>query len=295
MKTFKSLTKKITTGKLAVCLLLAGLGMISTVAGRVVDVDIAVGNALKFTPMVTNINTGDSVMWIWQNTSNEHSTTATANPAETWDSGLQTQPFSYTVTFTNAGTYPFFCSRHVSFGMTGEVLVAASLLPPTIGLQSPTAGKVFAAPANVTITAGVTNGSGAVTNVAFCVDSGLVANLTTTPYTTTAHSVAAGGHTLSVVATDTNALTATNSIGISVVTPVAIKLTLPALVSNTNFQFNYSANTGLQYMVQRSTNLMGTNWLTLVTNTAGANPASFTDTNVPVGPEFYRVGLVPNP
>jgi plastocyanin len=279
---------------LALFTALAAVGASCAVFGRVVDVNIAVGNALAFSPVITNIAAGDQVTWIWQNTSNDHSTTSTTS-GKTWDSGLQAQPFSYSVIFTNPGTFPYFCSRHVSFGMTGEVFVAAAPLAPTIGILSPVAGAVFAAPANVTITAGVTNGSAAVTNVAFFVDSSLVANKLAAPFTVTANSLAAGGHTLSVVATDANTLTATNSVAISVVTPIAVNLMLPVLVSKTNFEFNYSVSTGLQYLVQRSTNLLGTNWLTLATNRASANPASFTDTNAPEGPGFYRVGLVPNP
>jgi hypothetical protein len=223
-----------------------------------------------------------------------HSTTST-KAGKTWDSGLQAEPFSFSVTFTNAGTFPYFCSRHQSFGMTGEVIVASVALPPTIGILSPATGSVYATPANATVLAGVTNGSSAVTNVSFLVDSGAFSNQVAAPFAATTASLAAGSHTLSVIARDTNNLTATNTISISVVNPVAVSLTSSALVSKTNFHFSYSANVGLSYIVQRSTNLPAPGWVTIATNTAAANPTAFTDTNAPGSREFYRVGRLPNP
>jgi hypothetical protein len=83
-------------------------------------------------------------------------------------------------------------------------------------------------------------------------------------------------------------------VNISVVTPVAVLLT-QAGFSGADFHFNYSANVGLNYVVQRSTNLASANWTSLITNPAGGNPVVFVDTNAPGNPEFYRVGRMPNP
>ena len=63
----------------------------------------------------------------------------------------------------------------------------------------------------------------------------------------------------------------------------------------TNFQFSYSTDVGLSYIVQRSTNLAPANWITLVTNVAASNPATFVDNHATNGPGFYRVGRLPNP
>jgi chitinase len=156
-------------------------------------------------------------------------------------------------------------------------------------------GAVFAAPADVTLQAVVTNGSGAVTNVQFLVGTGILTNETAPPYSATTHNLAAGGYTLSAVVTDNNGLKATNTANINVVTPVAVTLSSPSRTTPTNFQFSYSANVGLRYLVQRSTNLLSTNWHTLVTNTAAGSPVTFTDFNATANPGFYRVGRLPNP
>jgi hypothetical protein len=87
----------------------------------------------------------------------------------------------------------------------------------------------------------------------------------------------------------------TNSISISVVTPVQVLLSAPQGLPPANFQFSYTANVGLSYIVQRSTNLVSTNWITLITNTAGSGSVNFTDINATVNPGFYRVGRLPNP
>jgi len=167
--------------------------------------------------------------------------------------------------------------------------------PPLVAITLPTNGAVFAAPANVAIQAAIINGSGAVTNVEFLIGSSILTNEAAAPFAATAGKLAAGGYGLSVLAQDNNGLMATNSIAISVVTPVLIHISSPFLSSQANIHFMYSANVGLQYFVQRSTNLVATNWLTIATNTAIANPMNFTDTNATANPGFYRVGRLPNP
>jgi hypothetical protein len=52
---------------------------------------------------------------------------------------------------------------------------------------------------------------------------------------------------------------------------------------------------GLSYIVQLSTNLALTNWITLVTNVAASNPVVFVDNHTTNTPGFYRVGRLPNP
>ena len=59
------------------------------------------------------INLGDTVEWMWVNTDGmPHSTTAAAGQPENWDSGLQTTPFSFSHTFTQLGTFSYYCSLH---------------------------------------------------------------------------------------------------------------------------------------------------------------------------------------
>ncbi len=85
------------------------------------------------------INVGDTVRWVWASGGIPHSTTAAAGQAESWDSGVHTQPFSFDHTFTQAGTFNYYCSVH-GFdagggnvaGMSGHVVV-----------QAPTSAVIF--------------------------------------------------------------------------------------------------------------------------------------------------------
>jgi plastocyanin len=74
-----------------------------------------------------------------------------------------------------------------------------------------------------------------------------------------------------------------------------IVLSAPRFLPPADFRFDYTANVGLNYIVQRSTDLTGSNWTTLGTNQAGGSPVIFDDTNATGNPAFYRVGVLPNP
>jgi plastocyanin len=262
--------------------------------------NVLVGSGgLFFTPAITNIATGDQVIWTWDGSN--HSTTSGTNgaagddngvPGGLWNSGVNNAGHTFTNTFATSGTYSYYCSVHFSFGMTGAVIVAVASLPPTITITNPVSGAVFAAPANVTIQA--TN-SGTVTNVQFLAGSTILTNETTAPFSAVANNLPAGSYALSAIASDNLGAKATNAVNISVVTPVQINLNAPQQLSPTSFQFNYSANTGLSYVVQLSTNLASSNWTAIFTNTATSNPATFVDSNATVNPGFYRVGRLPNP
>ena len=265
------------------------------------NVIVGFNGALRFSPTNVLISTGDSVIWQWISTA-QHSTTSGTNgvsgddngvPCGSWDSTVVGGVgHTFTNTFTSSGTFSYYCTLHHSLGMTGEVIVASAALPPGIGITNPLSGAIFAAPANVSIQAAVTNGSSTVTNVQFLVNSVVLANATTAPFSALAGNLAAGNYTLTAIALDNNDLSATNTVAISVVTPVTVELS-NFLKSGTEFQFSYAANIGLNYIVQRSTDLM--TWVTVNTNTAASNPAIYVDINATNGLNFYRVGLLPNP
>jgi plastocyanin len=273
---------------------LAVFGCSLTGLARTVSVGIADGNMLLFFPATTNIATGDSVLWTWNSTGiTPHSTTSDTNGL--WDSTSVPAPHSFTQTFTNAGTFPYHCSIHVSLGMKGTIIVAPPNVPPAVSITNPVSGTVFAAPANVTIQASASDSDGTVTNVQFLVGSSVLTNETTASFSTVTNNLAAGSYTLSAIASDNSGATATNQVTISVVTPGPVLLSAPQGLPPANFQFSYTANVGLSYIVQRSTNLVSTNWITLITNTAGSGSVNFTDINATVNPGFYRVGRLPNP
>jgi plastocyanin len=248
-----------------------------------------------FSPLITNISVNDQILWTWGGIF--HSTTSGTNgaPSGVWDSGINNQPHTFMNSFPNVGTFVFYCSQHFATGMTGAVIVAAANLPPSVSITNPVSGTVFAAPANVTIQASASDTDGTVTNVQFLVDANVVANDPAGPFSAVTNNLATGSHTLSAVASDNNGLKFTNSATISVVTPVTVLLSAPQKLAPANYKFSYTANAGLSYIIQRSTNLVSTNWTTLITNTAGSGSINFTDLNATFNPGFYRVGRLPNP
>ncbi len=277
--------------------MLAGVGMAvlsCPISGPAATANVLVGSGgLVFTPFSTNINIGDRVLWTWAGSPHNVTSTNSAWVA----SPTQGTGTTFTNTFTSAGNYFYYCTVHgtPTSGMRGEVVVAAANMPPTVTLTNPASGAVFAAPANVTLQASASDSDGTVTNVHFLIGSTNLGNATVPPYSAVANSLAAGSYTLSAVASDNSGATATNSVSISVVNPVAVQLSEPLELPPGKFRFSYNANTGLSYIVLRSTNLGSAGWVILGTNQAGSSSVNFTDQNATVNLGFYRVGRLPNP
>jgi plastocyanin len=92
-------------------------------------VDVGPGGAMTFVDRVsgnstTTIAVGDTVNWIWQ--TGIHSTTSGTctvgcTPDGTWDSGSGSG-LNFSHTFTQAGTFPYFCIVHGAM-MQGTVVV----------------------------------------------------------------------------------------------------------------------------------------------------------------------------
>jgi plastocyanin len=242
-----------------------------------------------FSPPNVAINVNDSVRWVWNG--NYHSTTSDATPIPLWDSGVQNAGFTFTNVFTTSGNFPYSCSVHY---FEGSVNVAtAGNIPPTVTITNPADGSVFSAPADVTLSATTSDGSGNVTNVQFFQGTTSLTNLAGGPFTIVVSGLAAGTYAFSAVATDTLGDTNSSAISISVVTPVAISLSNLQRLPGGQFQFDYTADVGLSYVVERSTSLPG--FTPLSTNTAASSTVTFTDTAAPAGQSFYRVGRLPNP
>ena len=102
---------------LLVCLLLGGSSL--TLRAATFQVQI---RDFFFTPTNLNIAVGDTVLWT--NTSNvmTHDTTST-NAAFLWASGDLAAHATYSLTFTNAGTFNYLCSRHffAAFGAHRQI------------------------------------------------------------------------------------------------------------------------------------------------------------------------------
>jgi hypothetical protein len=89
---------------------------------------------LKFTPANVMIQVGDTVEWHWSGTMLHSTTSGTpGNPDGMWDSGLHNNGFVFSFTFTQAGTFNYFCSPHgTCCGMVGSVTVTEAIDTVTI-------------------------------------------------------------------------------------------------------------------------------------------------------------------
>jgi plastocyanin len=86
------------------------------------------GVASTFTHVDPVIHPGDTVRWVW--VSGLHSVTSAGGQLESWDSGVHLPPFTNTHTFTELGTFNYFCSVHGTgdgcghvAAMSGKVIV----------------------------------------------------------------------------------------------------------------------------------------------------------------------------
>jgi plastocyanin len=282
-------------------LMIGGAVFTHSLAGFAATTNVVVGSsggADIFTPNIVNINVGDTIIWTWAG--NFHTTTSgnAGTPSGFWDSGTtpQNAGFSFTNTLGSAGSYPFFCRIH--FGsptfMTGLVNVASVSLPPSVTITNPPNGATLSAPASFTLAANASGSSG-ITNVQFFQGAASLGNVPTAPYSVPVNSLTAADYTFSAVASDNTGLTATNAITVHVVTPVGIILSGAQFLPPADFRFNYTANPGLSYIVQRSSSLSSGSWTTLSTNVAGSSPVLFDDSTASGNPAYYRVGRLPNP
>jgi len=263
------------------------------------NVFVGASGTLTFSPKTLTINTGDQIIWTWQGSF--HSTTSgtvsggTTHPDGLWDSGVNNSPHSFTNSFPTAGNFPFYCSVHFGSGMTGAVAVVSAAVPPTVSITNPPNGFTFSDPASFTLAASASDSDGTVTGVQFFEGATSLGTVSSSPYSVPVNNLSAGDYGFSAVATDNGGLMATNSITVHVVTAAPVVLSAAQFLPPAHFRFNYTANSGLSYIVQRSTDLTGNSWTTLGTNQAGGSPVVFDDTNATASPAFYRVGRLPNP
>jgi plastocyanin len=119
-------------------LLLAVFGAPVCLLGTTYTVTIAPNGGLTFDPASQKINVGDTVTWQWG--VGLHSTTSgiPCLADDRWNSSLQVNPATFSVTFTNAGTFSYFCELHCAFGMTGEIVVQEPITATPTATAQPT-------------------------------------------------------------------------------------------------------------------------------------------------------------
>ncbi|HEY5233530.1 MAG TPA: Ig-like domain-containing protein [Verrucomicrobiae bacterium] len=207
-------------------------------------------------------------------------------------------PFSAVINNLPAGSYTLAAIASDNLGATATNSVSMIVdTPPVVTITNPPDNATLSAPANVTVQAiaSDSDAGGTVTNVQFFVGAIVLTNEIAAPFSAATNILAAGGYTFSAVASDQFGVKNTNAVSINIVNPVPATFDGMQLSSSTNFQFSYAANVGLGYVVQLSTDLASTNWISIVTNVAASNPVIFTDNHATNNPGFYRVGRLPNP
>src|SRR5436190_23170184 len=129
----------------------------------------------RFSPALLTVNVGDTVTWINQSFTG-HDTVSGTNlvPSGYWDSNdvfpppnLMQHGDTYSVTFTNAAGYGYYCTPHYSVGMVGVITVLAPNTPPSVSITNPANGRVFAEGTNILIQATATDQNGSVIRVDF--------------------------------------------------------------------------------------------------------------------------------
>ena len=252
---------------------------------------------LVFVPAITNIAVNDTVTWTWSGSFHSTTsgtvsgTTATANGL--WDSGVNNAPHAFSQSFANAGTFPYYCSFHFGSGMKGSIIVTAPAVPPTVTITNPASGTTLSAPASLTLAAIATSTTGNITNVQFWQGTTLLGNIAPAPFSIPVTSLTAADYTFSAIANNSSGLTATNSIIVHVVDVNPVTVSAPDFLPPADFQFTYTADVGLTYVVQVSTNLF--DWNSINTNLAISSQVIFTDPSAGNTGAFYRVGRLPNP
>jgi hypothetical protein len=207
----------------------------------------------------------------------------------------QTAPFNFTALNLAAGDYSLIAVATAAGISATSSVVSITVEPPAapaVSITNPVGAAVFAAPANVAIAADATVSSGIVTNVTFYNGAAVLGSVTNSPFGIIASNLAASAYALTAVATAAGISTTSAVVNISVVSPVVVSNSLPA-ISGGQFSFSYTANPGLTYIVEGSSNLL--NWVPLATNVASSGSVNFTDTSGLTAQGFYEVVLQPNP
>lgn len=105
---------------------------------QTVNVTVSPSGEFRFDPQTITINTGDTVKWTWENGGHSmlSGSPCTTNNAFCSPDNINcgvTSPANatYSRTFNQAGTFPYFCFQHCMFGMTGSITVNQVVIRPT--------------------------------------------------------------------------------------------------------------------------------------------------------------------
>lgn len=135
----------------------------------------------------------------------------------------------YTVTWSNAaaGSYSLTAKATDNRGAskTSSAVAIVVAVAPTVSLTAPQANQLYTAPANVTLTATASPGSGGtLAKVDFFQGTTLIGTATASPYTVTWSNAPAGSYSLTAKATDSRNISTT-----SAAIPISVNAAGPAL------------------------------------------------------------------
>lgn len=268
-------------------LLCVGLGGVVAVHAATFKVEI---RDYFFTPTNLTINVGDTVLWTNASATMTHDSSST-NTAFIWTRDL-VPGATGSVQFTNAGFFPYLCSRHIfspsnkHLEQTGTVTVASANVPPSVTLTNPANNAKFRAPANITLQSSASDPGGSVTNVQYFAGEAFCGSASNAPYTFTLSNAAAGNYLMTARAFD-NLGAAVTSAPVAVFVLTNATLTTPIRGPSGKVRFTVEGIAGQTYAMEFSTNL--TSWAAFATNVAPANSFGVTDslsTNLLL--RFYR-------
>src|ERR1044071_77381 len=95
-----------------------------------VDVTVAPGGDLVFSPSSVTIHPGDTVRWTWGASGHSSTSGVPGAPNGIWDSGILSQGATFSHTFNSTGTFPYYCTPHGGCcGMVGTVNVVSGSTP----------------------------------------------------------------------------------------------------------------------------------------------------------------------
>ena len=242
---------------------------------------------LSFSPPVITMKTGETVLFI--NGFNGHTVTGTGSDPFCGSGAVDTCER----TLSAVGSYPYRCVFHSisqASGMTGTVAVATFNRSPLVSIVGIQGGAVVPA-GSFNFQATALDPDGLVAVVRFYTNDVLLSSDTTFPYSSSTITLAPGSYVLTARALDNvNLATTSAPVNITVSAGAPIELQSPAVAPG-GFQFRYTANPGLTYVVEGSATTSGPAPFTpLTTNVATNSLMPFTDPNSGSRPNrAYRV------
>lgn len=178
---------------------------------------------VAFVPRNLTVNVGDTVTW--RDTAGFHDTVSGSSgvPNGVWNSNSQYGRLmrpgeTFSVTFTQAGSYPYFCTPHWQLqGMVGTIVVQGVNRAPAVSISSPADGATFSAPASITVMATASDADNDPVTVQFFLNGASLGEFTAPPYQVNVNDLGPGNYTFSATARDTAGANNTASVTVSVV------------------------------------------------------------------------------